>query len=185
MICSVMLSACLISLDGSMGGLVSRRSTVAKEHPTFILNEYPPLCELNYSDYEGHILAATGQQLAKCIDASPAALLYLWQPNCKAEACVSLSVAQDFADAHNLDLFVVAEYYDYERTVLAHQVNRPIIGINTQQYKSNKTKKYLKRFYADLGIKQEEMNRFVVFVYGEASHFASSLDMLSLSSNKI
>ncbi|MVO09157.1 hypothetical protein GOQ30_08280 [Flavobacterium sp. TP390] len=80
---------------------------------------------------------------------------------------------------NNLDLYIVAEYYDVELMDNDYNLNNPIFGIDTEFYKTNLTDKYLKKFIVDLTDQYSFYDRFYLFENGEYKSMFKSIENLN------
>ena len=77
---------------------------------------------------------------------------------------------QSTCDLKNIELYIVAEYYDSEKMKIKYNIKRPIIGIDTEYYKTSLTSKYVNRFLNDIdsNIKWNDFsNRCLYFENGK------------------
>lgn len=77
---------------------------------------------------------------------------------------------QSYCDLKKIDLFIIAEYYDIEQMKVSHNIKKPIFGIDTKYYKTNRTQKYLQKLYQELNInlqKNAPEHRYLLFDNGK------------------
>ncbi|TVR88780.1 MAG: hypothetical protein EA411_04085 [Saprospirales bacterium] len=120
-----------------------------KEHPSFIQRPDPSLCELEPME-PIIVYRIRGGELKDCLKGSAKSVVYFWSPNCSAPVCIPPNFAQEFSSRHGVDLFIVANYYDYSEMAVDFDLERPIFGVDTEYYRTNFTDRYLRRFKADL-----------------------------------
>jgi hypothetical protein len=156
-------SSCVI--DGSFRGLYSYYEVTKSEHPNFIQKPGAGLCELTSGD-SIIVYKINGSELKNCLRSEPKSLVYFWDPNCGAPFCVPPNFAQEYSTEKNLELFIVATYYDYSKMAINYDLVRPVFGVDTEFYRTNLTDRYMKRFREDLfnvELIEEENPRFVLF----------------------
>ena len=66
------------------------------------------------------------------------------------KVCIPLNVIQEICNKKNIQLYIVAEYYDLELMNKEYNISSPILGIDTDYYKTNLTSKYVKNFIKDI-----------------------------------
>ena len=167
-------TSCLIQINGSFQGLVSyydETKTAGKVNfiPIKQSHEY---CSIENLDSTIYIM--NGNDLQKCIQSYNKTLVYIWSPNCSGKACYALDLLQHHCDKNDLELFVVAEYYDTKKMSISYNIEHPIVGIDTEHYQTNFTSKYLPKFYEDLTNKailkkndDDTIGRFFYFSNGQ------------------
>ena len=160
-----LFSSCHI--NGALQGMYSYYKRTNKVAPNLI-NILPPnsnICDIK-SNGGPKVYAITGKQLFSCISNLPKAIIYIWSPKCKSKFCYSLDYVQNIANLHNTDLYIVSEYYDSYFFNVSYNIKNPILGINTESYKTNLTRKYMRKFYSALKIKNNENYRILYFEFG-------------------
>ena len=173
-------SSCVI--DGSFRGLYSYYKITKKEHPTFIQRPGSNLCNLTSSD-SIIVYKINGNELKKCLKAESKSLVYFWNPNCSAPVCVPPNYAQEYSNYNNLNLFIVAIYYEYNKMTVNYELVRPIFGVDTEYYSTNLTKRYLKKFREDLLEREwieEEYPRFLLFQSDSLIASSESIETLKI-----
>lgn len=111
-----------------------------------------------------------GKEFKKLLVNEEKALVYLWGPNCNSDVCISLNLLQSYCHENSTTLFIVAEYYDVAKMELSYDIENPILGIDTEFYKTNKTNKYLELFFRDVDSSIKNFNnRYFLFENGELS----------------
>lgn len=172
----VLLTSCKI--EGSFGGLYSCYKTTNKIHPDLIAASQPDqtICAVTHSD-SAVVYPVNGLQIKNCIGQSDA-LVYIWKPNCSSSFCYSPTLLQARANAMHAELFIVAEYYDYDKMSVPYKLQRPIMGIDTKHYGSNLTSKYLSRFLKDLTGEKEAEGSLLYFKHGVYQGAYRSIDSL-------
>ena len=165
-------SSCRI--NGSLRGLTSYYEKTKKESPNLISNPDPRLmiCELK-SDDVPKVYPINDVQLKECLKEKDVSLIYIWSPNCRSKSCSSLHAVQEKCDEENIELFVVAEYYDRSKMQINYELKRPVVGIDTEYYGTNKTSKYISKFISGLISNQSSQGRYLKFK-GEAFQQAFS-----------
>ncbi len=169
-------SSCTI--NGSLQGLRSYYPESVLTNPDlFIHLKKDGLICRTPPDLKNKVVIASAGNLKDCLQ-SDSSIVYIWGAKCKSSVCKSLNESQEMANQAEANLFVVAEYYDAELMNLNYQISYPIMGIDTEYYKSEWTQKYLSRFLTDLT--EERANhdggRFLVFVNGEMTGRYKSME---------
>lgn len=164
---ALLLSSCTI--NGSFQGLRSYYPESVKTNPDLFvhLKNDDLVCQLSDS-LKNKVAVGSAVNLKECLS-THRSIVYIWGANCKSEECKSLNESQEMTDRASADLFVVAEYYDTDLMDLNYQIKYPIIGIDTEYYKSEWTKSYLSKFLSDLAGEKinHEGGRFLVFIDGQ------------------
>lgn len=174
----ILLSSC--SINGNLKGLYSNLKKTKKENPALIgnANSSVSICQLSAARSNTKVVLTNGSDLRKCAGLYDQVLVYFWQPNCHGKYCYSLNGIQDFCTKRQIELFVVAEYFDSQRMLAPNTLDRPIFGIDTKYYKSNLTKRYLSKFVAELTARDERDKNFVLFKQGAFVKFFHEIDSL-------
>jgi hypothetical protein len=163
--CVTIFTSCTIK--GSLKGLYSYyKSTKAADPKLFIKAKADSLCYYTNENPNSKIVIVNGKDLKRCINQKEKALIYVWGPKCTSKVCFPVEVVQSYCNSKNIDLFVVAEYYDLEQMQITHDIKRPIFGIDTEYYKTSLTDKYVSLFSKDIGIMDNTYNRYYYFKDG-------------------
>ena len=174
------ISSC--SFNGSFGGLVSCYKKTNSANPDLIsaVSDNVNLCELSISDTP-KVYSINGLRLRDCLNDYNKSIVYIWQPNCSGSFCVSLELVQLFCNTNEIELFIVADYYDNKKMNIVYDIDHPIFGIDVKYYKSNFTSKYRRKFVNDLtNIKNVENNMFFLFENNTLVDYNYSIDSLNL-----
>lgn len=171
---------CIVSsfncqIRGSLKGLTSNRMELNKYNINIIGSNHHQ-CESSIT-LKNKIVIVDGIELKKCISDLSNVLVYIWRPNCKSSSCIELELLQSFCDKYTIELFIVAEYYDYNKMNKAYIIKRPIFGIDTYYYKTDFTKKYLTGFLRDL-IHRDFTYKESQFYYFENAYFIKEMSQL-------
>ncbi|WP_196885658.1 hypothetical protein [Aureivirga sp. CE67] len=173
------LSSC--KFYGPFQGLYSYQEKVEIENPNLIQFPKSAICELENKEtpviYKIH-----GEELKSCLNNYDKSIIYLWSPNCTSDVCIPLDLAQDYCDQNNIELFVVAEYYDAKKMKENYTIERPIFSIDTKFYKTDLTNKYLRAFFED--VTNQKMKDFEKFYFFEKDELKSSVDYLEKNDYK-
>lgn len=168
------ISSCTIK--GSFRGLYSYYKTTNRESPDLLRKAKPDsVCYYTNENGNSKVIIVTGLDIKKCISKSKEALVYIWRPNCSSQICLPLEIVQNYCNSKNIDLFIVAEYYDSKKMQIKWNIKRPIYGIDTKYYRTSLTKKYLERFLKDLEIKTISEDTYLYFKNGEFSKSGESI----------
>jgi hypothetical protein len=165
-----MLTACNLVKIGpvqSLRGFYSYYSATAKEYPGLLVKaDSTAICELEYPA-SPKVYLVNGQQMKECVANYDDAIVYIWDAHCPAEQCFSPSLLQKYCDEKNVQLFVVAEYYDGAELTQYYDIKRPLFGIDTQHYQSGFIEKYVGKFEADLSVDKTRSGRMLYFKKGK------------------
>jgi len=145
----LILSVAACSIHGSFQGLYSYQEKTAERAPGLIQKPIVPICSLVQLNTPV-VYAINGIALRLCLEQSGKALVYVWRPKCSSDLCIPPHILQTYCDERQMELFVVAEYYDYETMTLNYPLKRPIFGIDCDYYETQLTKQYIALFMSDL-----------------------------------
>lgn len=151
----ILIASC--SIRGNFKGLYGyQQKTMAQIPEKFLQStEDDDLC--SYLINSDRIIITNGKKLKKCVTPETA-LFYIWGPHCTSKICYPLSSIEYLASQNNLQLYIIAEYYDSEKMSYDYGVTSPIIGIDTKYYQTSKTNNYIEKFLTDMGIKRSDSN---------------------------
>lgn len=172
-----LLSSCKI--QGSFQGLYSYYNKVKKENPDLIIENTSYICELK-QEVKPKVFVITGTQLKKCIEENQQQdyLVYIWKPKCRGQFCYSLDLLQRTCNVKNINLYIVAEYYDGILMLENYHIQNPIFGIDVKYYKTRLTSKYLSRFLYDLTGKADIEESLLLFQNGKFQKSFYDIDEL-------
>lgn len=179
-VCAFMLVlsiCCSCTIKGSFRGLYSYYGKTKSSHPELLLKPAPDssICEMK-NEGNPRVYVINGNSLKKCLEKTGSAIVYIWSPGCKSELCYSLNLVQQECDKKGVDLYIVSEYYEYGQMSLRYRIRRPILGIDTEYYKTNLTSKYLSRFLRNLGSSARFEKRFFYFENGRMTRSFSAIE---------
>jgi len=117
--------------------------------PNLIQKPTNTICRLSRTETPT-IYSINGKQLKICIENTGKSLIYIWRPKCSSSICISPNAIQGFCNENKIELYVVAEYYDYLTMSINYSTNKPIFGIDCEYYNTDLTKKYISLFLKDL-----------------------------------
>jgi hypothetical protein len=115
------------------------------------------------------IYSINAYHLLECIKKNDTSVVYKWNPGCIAKSCISLQAAQTYCDSMNYSLYIISDYYDFNKTEPHFGTTEyPIFSINHFHYQTDFTDKYKKLFYKELIRnkkipKEESYYRFYIF----------------------
>jgi len=169
------------SINGSFQGLYGYQDSVAKKNPELIKRPTVDICDIT-NPKTPTIYSVTGNDVRNCINNMERSLLYIWRPKCSSKICIPLESIQNICNIHGIELFIVAEYYDYGTMNIRYSIDRPAFGIDCQYYKSNLTKTYLSKFlYEVLGSNETLSNDyFFLFNYENLMAKGESIEQVGL-----
>lgn len=161
----VSISSCKI--NGTFQGLYSYYNKTKSETPNLLmrLDDSASICDFAYSD-SLKIVISNGVELKNCARQYENSIVYFWSPKCKGKLCYSLELLQNICNEKGIELFIVAEYYDSQLMKKYYNIKKPILGIDTKYYKTNKTSKYLSLFTYDLVSKRDISQKFILLKKG-------------------
>lgn len=159
----LLLFSCKI--EGDFNGLFGYYNQTLSKYPKLINNNFNPTCDFTKKG-SARVIAINGIDLKNCIYKIDKVLIYIWSPNCTSESCYSIEAVQNKCNELNIELFIVAEYYDFQKMNNDYKIKNSIIGIDTKYYKTFFTSKYLSRFTHDLIGKDYDYKRFLEFKNG-------------------
>lgn len=157
-----LISSC--SIHGSFQGLYSYYSKTQKIAPTLIQKPSETICTLSNTETPV-VYAINGRQLKTCIEKDEKALLYIWRPKCSSSICISPKAVQDICNENKIELYIVAEYYDYQTMTISYPTNKPIFGVDCEYYSTELTKKYISLFLKDLAPKEHDLDDNFYFLF--------------------
>ncbi len=165
------------SVNGNFKGLYSYYDKTKSESPNLLA--YPDIhttiCELK-NNTTPKIYITNGKELKKCLINYENLILFIWSPKCKSKYCYSLNLLQQNCNRNKIELIIVSEYYDTELMQIKYELKNPILGIDTNYYKSNKTSNYVSKFIFDLTSIEHIDGRLLHFKNGE---FVKATDLLN------
>ena len=169
------LGSCTIR--GSLRGLYSFYGQTKAAHPELLTRPAPnsSICEIKNPDTP-RVYVINGKSLKECLESRTKAIVYVWSSRCQSELCYSLNLVQQRCDAKGVELFIVAEYYDDELMNFKYRIGHPILGIDTEYYKTNFTSRYMSRFLRDLANVTKFENRFFYFENGKLKRSFSVIE---------
>ncbi|WP_297334058.1 hypothetical protein [Flavobacterium sp.] len=155
-------------------GFVSKYKKTDKKYPGLLIKTNPgeAVCNLTTAETP-KVYIINGLQLKDCLKDYKKAIVYIWDPHCASEQCISPTLLQQYCNEQDTELFVVAEYYDGKEMAQFYDINHPIFGIDTEYYKTNFTDRYTRLFSEDLAIKaaKDSYSRMHYFENGEYKGF--------------
>lgn len=141
------------SINGNFKGLYSYYKSTYMKNPTLF---YHPKKNNEIVWQKEKIYVINANYLKEKFQKSMKSkkMVFIWTPRCTSKYCYSLSYLQNFCNVENIDLYVVAEYYDNEYMTVNYSIDKPIFAIDTDYYKTNLTNSYLNKFLSELDIKK-------------------------------
>ena len=148
-----------IKIDGDFKGLYSYYESTTESNPELFvkLNSPDSICT-NKSKNNDKIYIVNGTQLKECLNKSEKSIVYIWGPKCKSDVCFPLEIIQAFCSKNNLSLFIVSEYYDAETMSSKYDLERNILAVDTEFYKTNLVANYINRFMKDIDASLDRKN---------------------------
>ena len=173
----VIFSSC--SFNGTFAGLFSYYNKTNKAAPNLIQkgNEITDFCDVN-ANSKATVLMINDIQIKQCLNSKEESLIFIWALNCNGSHCYSLNAIQEQCDLKNIELFIVAEYYDSYKMSKVYKLVHPILGIDTKYYKTNLTNKYMAKFYLGLTSKEVIAGKFLRFHRGELQETFNLIDSI-------
>ena len=172
----VILTSC--SIHGSFQGLFGYYHKTKKSGLEMVKLREGEVCAP--SNDSAKVVIMNGLQLGNCLMSKEKSLIYIWAPNCHGRHCYSLDHLQKLCNNKHVELYVVAEYYDYTKMNSDHYAENKIIGIDTKYYRTNLTEKYLEYFIKDLLNGKDIKGTFYLFDSGKFVEAFMTLDDIKL-----
>lgn len=98
----------------------------------------------------GHVYEINGKQLMNQLKTKKKSLVYFFSNGCDSDNCLPLSNIEDYAQENDLTLFLImSNYYKIEHT-LSQNVGSPLYAIDSDNYHSNKTREYQRKFKEEI-----------------------------------
>lgn len=172
----VLLACNSCSIQGNVRGLYSDYAKTKTSNPELLV-KFPgsSICEIRNSDTP-KVYVINASALKECLKSRDKAIVYIWSSRCPSKFCYSLNLVQQRCDAKGVELFIVAEYYDDELMSFKYRIDHPILGIDTEYYKTNFTSKYMSRFLMDLASVSKFEGRFFYFENGIMKRSFSAIE---------
>jgi len=139
----LLFSSCLIRFTGITNDYdlltESQKSKIKK------LNDFNSL-------EKDHIYELTGPQLLNELKKYDKSLVYYFANGCSAEDCLPLQIIANYAAEFDYNLFLIMSGYGGLKHTEDQNIYAPLFCINTDYYKSNKSKIYAANFKTDIGL---------------------------------
>jgi hypothetical protein len=123
--------------------------------------------------------AITAASLFSSLQKNDTSLVYLWSPHCHSENCISPVAVQNYCAKNHYQLYIIAEYYDFEKLNELFGYDLTVFSINHLHYKTDYCNKYVHRFTDEIRknnpTKEETYNRFYFFKEGTLAFTRESL----------
>ena len=163
--------------NASFQGLYSYYNKTKEEIPELLIQQknIDSICSKTSKKVKS-IYIVNGNTLKRCLQREEKSIVYVWGPNCKSKICYPLELIQSFCEKEGYSLYILAEYYDVKQMKLNHELDRNILAVDTEFYRTNLTVKYLNRFFKDVDQNlnyDDTMNRYLLF---ERDVFKSDLN---------
>lgn len=148
----------------SISGFYSGYKQLTEEQKRHVIFQKLNICSLENNN-KIHAINAT--QLKECLKLNKKSLVYTWSPHCYSEVCILIAACQDYCDKNDYELYVVADYYDWETMEGQNVAKKPIFTIDHKYYKTDYANKYQRLFIQDLTDNKQfgknEFGRFFIF----------------------
>lgn len=167
----VLLSAC--QMTGTLQGLFTYQKKALERNPN--LFHKVDNCNKDFLSYRPNtVFIMNGKTLKNCMH-NGKSIVYLWNPNCTAEACVSPDSPQQICNRIGAELYVVASYYDVDKMTVNYNLQNSLIAIDNDYYNTIFVKSQLNKFFSDLtGIEKFKyyldkniMDQYFLFMNGK------------------
>jgi hypothetical protein len=107
--------SCLSIISIDIPGFYSRYEKLDDEtkRKVVFISDNNNICDIenNYKIY-----SITASHLLNCLKKNDTSVVYEWSPHCRAKSCISLYTAQKYCDSMNYSLYVISDYYDFNKT---------------------------------------------------------------------
>lgn len=167
------------SINGTTQGLYGYQKVTESIMPEFISPLQGDICMKDLPNTLG-VTKINGLDIYRCLSQDVRTVVYLWPPKCSSAECISPILLSTFCSDLKVNLFIVAEYYDYPIMYANLTKLEPIYAIDQRHYNTNLTKKYKTRFLNDLGISNKTTiteNRFFYFENTQFIHANSDIEL--------
>jgi hypothetical protein len=127
------------------------------------------------------IYAVNARSLLDAMQPGDSTLVYVWAPHCHGNNCASIQSVQEICHQKGYQLYVVAEYFaDMEQINLQPTLDKPLLAINHQIYKTDYCPKYTSLFEAELrqGQPLPDHLKYARFFLLKGSQFVKAIDTL-------
>lgn len=161
----ILLSLTSCKINGSFQGLYSYYHSTKKAKPSLI-EKYDITKECQFENQK-KVIVINHEDLKNCLKQNPKSLIYIWKPKCKSEFCYALNIVQNRCLQNDIELFVVAEYYDAALMDVDYLLKKPLFGIDVEFYDTNLTEKYLNLFVSGITSNQTIEGSFIYFIDGK------------------
>jgi hypothetical protein len=143
----LLASACQIEIRG----LVSNSQRAKKEAPEFIqsLDYSTSVGTANYRE-EQPVRVVQAKDIKACITRQSKILIYQWAPHCKSNGCYLPDVLQTWCTENEVDLYLIAEYYDWAYLLKPYGLEKPILMVDHKYYTTTWINGYFSKFYQEL-----------------------------------
>lgn len=174
------------SIDGTFQGLFSYYKVTKKESNIQFIH-FDDISDCSSLDYDSaKVLLADGVELRRCLEKYENSIVYVWSPKCRSQYCYPLNIIQKTCKQEDVELFVVAEYYDSYYMSRYYGIQHPLIGIDIKHYKTNLTSRYFSKFVVDLtngkykgSSKSEGYCRFLEFNKGKFEDAFETIEQIN------
>lgn len=161
----LLLSLTSCKINGSFQGLYSYYHSTKKAKPSLI-EKYDAAKACQFENHK-KVIVIHHEDLKNCLKQNHKSLIYIWKPKCKSEFCYALNSVQNRCLQNNIELFVVAEYYDAALMDTDYLLKKPLFGIDVEFYNTNLTEKYMNLFVSGITSNQSIEGSFIYFIYGK------------------
>lgn len=134
---------------GKLKGLYGYQEETERDFPGLLHPPTADVCTLKASE-KPEVVVINGSQLKPCLEQIPLAMVYIWDPLCAGSYCYPPEAVQRFCNKRNITLFVVAEFYEGAKMNEIMFLKKPVFGIDSRYYKTNRAQKYIRGFLEDL-----------------------------------
>jgi hypothetical protein len=175
---AISITSCnLVYINVNLRGLTSDFKKMNRECGSLFVK----LDTLQTENRADKIIISNGRELLHKIELNNRTLVYLWSPYCKSKFCLDLNILQQLCNSKQIELIVVAEYYDCHKMTQPYSLIHNIYAINTKYYKTNITNRYVKNFLKDIGVPKQvldENGRYFLFEKTQFKQRKSDPNML-------
>ena len=161
-----------------MQGLFNYQNKIRNSNPELFKSDSQTTENCTFT-YSKQIELINGKTPKRCLESK--SLVYIWKPNCHGKFCYSLNIILEICNEKEIELYIVAEYYDAEKLSLGYKIDKNIFGTDTRYYKSNRTKVYLSKFLNDLSSNEVGIGNFLYFKNKKLSRSFNAIDSISLN----
>lgn len=142
----ILANSCVI--QGTLQGLFTYQRPYVREMPGLFSKVVD--CDSSTIDYKPKkVLVLNGNTLRNCISGKRD-VIYIWPPRCHSELCIPLNLLQRRCEDLNVNLYIVAQYYDLQEMNVKYNIEHALMAIDNRYYNTIFVTNQLQEFLSDL-----------------------------------